>query len=89
MTHLWVGGKVRTILIYDIPDDKKRKKIAEACKDYGLHRIQWSAFTGRLNRNLREELMLRLDKILGEEEGDIKLFPICNKDLKQKQEIKR
>ena len=84
-----MGGKVRTILIYDIPDDKKRKKIAEACKDYGLHRIQWSAFTGRLNRNLREELMLRLDKILGEEEGDIKLFPICNKDLKQKQEIKR
>jgi len=80
---------MKTLLIYDIPEDKKRRKIAEACKDYGLHRIQWSAFVGSLNHNLREELMLRISRILGEEKGDIQLFPICQKDLKLKQEIKR
>jgi len=36
------------ILVYDIPDDGKRTKIADVCLDYGLDRIQYSAFVGKL-----------------------------------------
>jgi CRISPR-associated protein Cas2 len=43
------------ILIYDIPDDKIRHKVSERCKDYGLDRIQYSAFAGDIDRNRREE----------------------------------
>lgn len=78
-----------TLLIYDISNDRIRKKIAEKCKDYGLHRVQWSAFRGKLNHNRREELMLKLGKILGDKEGNIRLYPICSKDFRQMKEIDR
>ncbi|MGM0471879.1 MAG: CRISPR-associated endonuclease Cas2 [Bacillota bacterium] len=77
------------ILIYDISDDRTRNKIAEACKDFGLQRVQWSAFFGQLNRNRREELMLRITKLLEGKEGDIRLYPICSKDIKLATQITR
>jgi len=72
---------VHTLVIYDIPSTKIRGKIAEACMDYGLDRIQWSAFLGDINHNRREELEARLRKVLGRRAGNIQLFPVCEKDL--------
>lgn len=45
--------ELRTLIIYDIEDDKIRLKVSEACLDYGLTRIQYSAFLSRLNKNKR------------------------------------
>lgn len=78
---------VQTLVIYDIPDDRARARIAEACKDYGLERIQWSAFIGQLNHNRRQELRQRLRKVLGRQAGNIQLYPICDKDLQLRMEI--
>ncbi|BBL79860.1 hypothetical protein RxyAA322_17140 [Rubrobacter xylanophilus] len=75
------------LLIYDIPDDGIRHKISERCKDYGLSRIQYSAFAGELDRNRREELMLRLKKTLGRKEGNIRLQPVCTRDLALAKEV--
>jgi CRISPR-associated protein Cas2 len=74
--------ELRTLVIYDIEDDKIRLKISETCLDYGLTRIQYSAFLGRLNRNKREELFLRLTSVLDGKTGKILLQPICDKDVK-------
>lgn len=74
--------ELRTLVIYDIEDDKIRLKISEACLDYGLVRIQYSAFLGTLNRNKREELFLRLCSLLEENPGKILLQPVCDKDVK-------
>ena len=74
--------ELRTLLIYDIEDDKIRLKISETCLDYGLRRIQYSAFLGRLNRNKREELFLRLTSVLEDKVGKLFLQPICDKDVK-------
>lgn len=74
--------ELRTLVIYDIEDDKIRLKIAETCLDYGLERIQYSAFLGTLNRNKREELFLRLTTILDDNAGKILVQPICQKDMK-------
>jgi len=52
--------RVQTLVVYDIASDKLRHRVAEACKDYGLQRIQWSAFLGDLTHNRRTELALRL-----------------------------
>jgi len=68
------------LLVYDIPNDNKRTKIADACLDYGLDRFQYSAFSGRLSKNHQEELMLRIQKILGKQPGNIQLFTICADD---------
>lgn len=78
---------MQTLVIYDIPEDRIRNKIGEACKDYGLDRIQYSAFLGNINHNRREELRMRLQRILGKEEGNIQIYPFCDKDLKLKKEI--
>ena len=74
--------ELRTLVIYDIQDDRIRLKISETCLDYGLARIQFSAFLGTLNRNKREELFLRLTSILDDNTGKIMLQPICHKDVK-------
>jgi CRISPR-associated protein Cas2 len=72
------------ILVYDIPDDRKRTKIADTCLDYGLDRIQYSAFTGWLLPAQQEELFLKLKKILGKKAGNIQLFPICADDWRKR-----
>ena len=77
----------RVILVYDIVDDKPRSKIADACLDYGLDRIQYSVFVGRLSRNLQEELMLRIDELLLETAGKVKLIPISEDDWRKTLEI--
>lgn len=78
---------MKTLVIYDIPDDKIRNKIGVACKDYGLARIQYSAFIGDINHNRRDELYQRLRRTLGGNEGNIQLYPLCDKDIRLKREI--
>ena len=71
---------MRCLLIYDIPNDRIRTKIADKCLDYGLDRVQFSAFVGAVSRNLQEELFMQLTDLLGDEAGNIQLLPICGKD---------
>ncbi|RKX74596.1 MAG: CRISPR-associated endonuclease Cas2 [Spirochaetes bacterium] len=80
-------AEVQTYVIYDIEEDKTRNKVAEACKDYGLERVQYSTFLGSLNQNKRGELYLRLFKLLGKKAGKIIILPVCDKDVKQTRSI--
>ena len=47
-----------------------------------LERIQFSAFFGKLNRNRRQELALKLQKELGDRSGRPRIIPVCEQDLK-------
>ena len=71
------------LVLYDISDDRTRTKISEACKDYGLDRIQFSAFSGRLTRTARDELEMRLGKTLGKHSGMITLIQLEAAQLDQ------
>lgn len=68
------------LLIYDIPHDNTRTKVADLCLDYGLDRIQYSAFTGQLAKTHQESLIQQIEKKLGKRPGHIRLIPICLKD---------
>lgn len=74
-----------TLVLYDISNNKLRNIAAETCKDYGLERIQWSAFLGYLSRNRREELFHKLTQIVSQRQEDacVHLFVICEKDIVQ------
>ena len=76
-----------TLVIYDIPDDRVRNRLAEVCKDYGLQRIQYSAFQGDLNHNRRQELIRRLRRTLGRNAGNIQVWPVCDRDAALRAEI--
>lgn len=76
-----------TLLVYDITDDRARTKVADVCLDYGLDRIQYSAFGGQLSRNRQEALMLRIRGTLGKKTGRIQLFTICAQDWDRRIEI--
>lgn len=76
-----------TLLVYDIPDDAKRNKIADACLDYGLDRLQFSAFVGWLTSSQQTELMAKIQKILGKKNGNVQLFPVCSEDWRKRKVI--
>jgi len=74
--------EVSLVLIYDVEDDRLRTRVSEVCLDYGLERIQFSAFFGKLNRNRRQELALRLAREVEKESARIRIIPVCEDDLK-------
>jgi CRISPR-associated protein Cas2 len=78
---------MKCLLVYDISHDRTRSKIADFCLDYGLDRIQYSAFLGELARTHREELMLKIGERLGDQAGKVQLFTICRSDWRQRLEI--
>lgn len=77
----------RVFVIYDIVEDRARTKIADACLDYGLDRVQYSAFYGRLSRNQQESLMLEVAQLLGKGAGNIQLIPINDRDWEKRLEV--
>lgn len=77
------------LVVYDVSHDRTRTKIADMCLDYGLDRIQYSAFLGTLVRTLQEELMSRIARQLGKRAGNVQLFAICEKDWAHRQVIER
>ena len=78
---------MQILLIYDIPDTKVRTKVADICLDYGLERIQYSAFSGNLRRVHQEELLAKMRKRLGTRAGKILLVPACEKDWQARLEL--
>ena len=69
-----------TFVIYDCENDRVRTRVSEVCLDYGLERIQFSAFMGKLSRSMREELFLKLCAQLNESPARILMQPICDHD---------
>ena len=54
-------------------------KVADACLDYGLERIQFSAFLGELTSTHQRELLLKIKQRLGKHGANIQLFPLDEK----------
>jgi CRISPR-associated protein Cas2 len=70
---------MQCLLIYDIPHDGTRQKVADACLDYGLQRLQYSAFVGELTRANQRALFVEIKKRLGRKAGNVQLFPLDEK----------
>jgi len=77
----------QVLLVYDIENDRLRAKIADACLDYGLDRIQFSAFTGKLSRNQQQELLQKIGDILKDKRGKVRLIPITDQAWRNQLEI--
>lgn len=67
---------MQCLLIYDIPHDGTRQKVADACLDYGLQRVQYSAFVGDLSRTHQRALFGEITKRVRRQEANVQLFPL-------------
>lgn len=72
-----------TWVVYDIVNDKKRAKIAKACKNQGIYRVQKSVFLGELNKNQIEELTIICEDIIDTRVDSVYIFPMCEDDFKK------
>lgn len=78
---------MRCLVVYDISDDRARAKVADFCQDYGLSRIQYSAFVGDISRTHQDELVQKVRRRLGRLPGRIVLFPLCETDFRTRREV--
>lgn len=74
-------GEMPLLLLYDIEENRIRSRVSSICLDYGLERIQFSAFFGRLSRDKREELAIRLMREVEKENVRIRIVPLTDECL--------
>jgi CRISPR-associated protein Cas2 len=78
---------MRYVVIYDITDDNLRALVAETLKDYGLQRIQYSAFIGDLRRDELNSLIVDLKNLIRDLKENVQLYPLCNTCFKGRKEV--
>lgn len=64
------------IISYDIPDNKRRLRVAKALLDVG-NRVQYSVFEARLDEARLKKLRARLEKLVDAKEDSIRLYRLC------------
>jgi CRISPR-associated protein Cas2 len=70
------------VITYDIPCNKRRKKIADLLEGYG-QRVQLSVFECLLNKRKYKELKQRLHKRVKLEEDSVRFYPLSGHTLSQ------
>lgn len=68
------------VVVYDIPCDKRRKKVANLLEGYG-ERVQYSVFECVINKNQYQQLTKRLKNRINLEEDSIRIYPIVKSSL--------
>lgn len=78
---------VRYLVIYDITDDNLRTFVAESLKDYGLTRVQYSAFIGHLRRDRLNSLIVDLKNLIKEALENVQFYPVCDNCFRGRKEV--
>lgn len=65
------------LVSYDIPDDRRRTKLAHALKDFGK-RVQWSVFECELTAEQVDRLRERVLRRIDEAEDSVRFYPLCS-----------
>ncbi|MFZ8794874.1 MAG: CRISPR-associated endonuclease Cas2 [Acidilobaceae archaeon] len=71
---------MRYVIVYDISDDGKRLKVAKVLEQWGLARIQRSAFTGSLQASRVRDLARRLELIIDVDSDVVHIIPVQPQD---------
>ncbi len=72
------------VIAYDIPDDKRRTKLLQMLKGFGLH-VQFSVFEVKLEPMQLLRLKNEIEKIMDPDEDCVVLYPL-NEQLVEKVE---
>jgi len=64
------------VIAYDIVDDARRVKVADALKDFG-RRVQYSVFEALLDADLLEQVHRRLERLIDDEADSVRIYQLC------------
>jgi len=64
------------LVSYDIPDDRRRVKLAKALKDFG-DRVQYSVFECLLDNRLLESMKKKITDLIDESEDSVRIYDLC------------
>ena len=70
------------VITYDIPSDKRRKKVSDLLEGYG-RRVRYSVFECLLTPKKYEELKSRLYKRINIAEDSVRFYPLSGHTLGQ------
>jgi CRISPR-associated protein Cas2 len=68
------------IVVYDIPDDKRRTKLSKFLEGYG-HRIQWSVFECFLSLDEMRGLYDKVVKLVKANEDNVRFYWISQESV--------
>jgi CRISPR-associated protein Cas2 len=64
------------VVSYDIPDTRRRTKLAKILKDYG-DRVQYSVFECILDSGLLQEMVGKIDQIVEGRDDSVRVYSLC------------
>jgi CRISPR-associated protein Cas2 len=64
------------VISYDVPDDRRRTKIAKLLEGYG-ERVQKSVFEAHLDERGYADLRKRLARLMKAEEDNVRFYRLC------------
>ena len=68
--------RARYVIAYDIPDDKRRYRMARTLEGHG-ERVQYSVFECQLTAAQFEKLWRELRKLVDTAEGSLRAYRLC------------
>ncbi len=70
------GVRMLYVVSYDIPNTKRRTKLAKTLLDFG-DRVQYSVFECLLDSDLLNKMIARINKIIMEKEDSVQIYTLC------------
>ena len=64
------------LVSYDIPDDRRRTRLAHALKDFG-ERVQYSVFECNLKEEQLNRLRTRVTALIEPKEDSVRIYRLC------------
>jgi len=74
--------KTNYLVGYDMADDRRLARVAKVVKEFGT-RIQYSFFHCFISEKQKERLKDRIKKIIDEEEDQVMILPVTERQLKE------
>lgn len=72
----------RWLVVYDTPDDRRRRRMAKVLDAYG-ERVQYSVFEVLAEGAHLERMLARLARTLDEGEDRLRLYPLCERCVRE------
>ncbi len=79
---------MRYIISYDIPNTKRRTKLAKTLLDFG-NRVQYSVFEAELTEELYQKMRQRVKRQVVEKTDKLLIYKLCQNCLAQREQFGR